>query len=138
MKTVVKSVARALVEVARLTPKEQYHDLVEGALLLLRKYHCHHSDFRRFFKVVEVYWQEQEGIIPVTLSTTSEKVGDAQEIVVGLERLLGKRVKVSERRDPSLIGGLKLMFGDERIDASLNGRLLQLKNYLCSPLPPLS
>ncbi len=53
--------------------------------------------------------------------------GKAPEIVAEVEQLLKKRfagpVEITERADPSLIGGAIVTFGDEQIDMSVRGAL---------------
>lgn len=56
--------------------------------------------------------------------------GEYRKLVEQLERLYGKEFEVSEKVDPSLIGGARLMMGDRRIDASIAGRLDNLAREL--------
>jgi len=48
---------------------------------------------------------------------------ERDRLLARLEDVYGKKFEVSEVVDPSLIGGLRLMMGDRRIDASISGRL---------------
>ena len=47
-----------------------------------------------------------------------------------LERSYGKKFEVTEVVDPSVIGGLRIMMGDRRIDATISGRLDALTREL--------
>lgn len=47
-----------------------------------------------------------------------------------LGRLTGRRVELSERVDPSLLGGLMVRIGDRLYDASVRGRLERLRAQL--------
>lgn len=133
MKDIVKSIAHAFIEVSRVIPPTQYPELSDGVLFLLMKYRCRRSDLRRFQKLVERIVQEQEGTFPVTVATPSGRSREeAEGIVAVLERIVGKRMQLLEQKDPSLLGGMRVAFGDERIDATLRGRLLQLQTHLCS------
>jgi F-type H+-transporting ATPase subunit delta len=61
-----------------------------------------------------------------TLVLTSARALERSELdaLVGrLERVYGKRFEVTQRVDPQLIGGLRLVIGDRRIDATIAGRL---------------
>jgi F-type H+-transporting ATPase subunit delta len=68
-----------------------------------------------------------------TLLLTSARVLDRSELdalVAKLERVYDKRFEVTQRVDPQLIGGLSLVIGDHRIDASIAGRLDSLARDL--------
>ncbi|MGC1381091.1 MAG: F0F1 ATP synthase subunit delta, partial [Candidatus Baltobacteraceae bacterium] len=60
------------------------------------------------------------------LSVTSARPLDRDELrglVERLERIYHKKFSVAERVDPSLIGGVRVMMGDRRIDDTISGRL---------------
>jgi F-type H+-transporting ATPase subunit delta len=60
------------------------------------------------------------------LTLTSAQALDREEyskLVARLERLYDTKFEVTEIIDPKLIGGVRLMMGDRRIDASISGRL---------------
>jgi F-type H+-transporting ATPase subunit delta len=64
--------------------------------------------------------------------TTAIELSDeeAQEIVEEIERAAGRRVEATRAVDPDLIGGLVLNVGSRRADASVRGRLDQLRREL--------
>lgn len=67
------------------------------------------------------------------LTLTSARALDRKEysaVIAGLERSYGKKFEVTEVVDPSLIGGLRIMMGDRRIDATISGRLDALTREL--------
>jgi F-type H+-transporting ATPase subunit delta len=53
-------------------------------------------------------------------------------LVAGLERKLGKRIQASVAIDPELIGGVKVVVGDQVIDGSVRGRLAAMAAALKS------
>lgn len=55
---------------------------------------------------------------------------EMRAIVERLEGATGKKLEVTERVDPSLIGGLRILLSDVRIDASIAGRLDALAREL--------
>lgn len=55
---------------------------------------------------------------------------ELNNIVVRLARSYGKRFEVTQRTDPSLLGGVRITMGDRRIDGSLAGRLDELSREL--------
>jgi F-type H+-transporting ATPase subunit delta len=68
-----------------------------------------------------------------TLTLQSARALDRAErsrLVTRLEALYGKKFDVTEVVDPALIGGLRIMMGDRRIDATIAGRLNALAREL--------
>jgi F-type H+-transporting ATPase subunit delta len=55
---------------------------------------------------------------------------DVAAIVARLERSYGKRFSVTQRTDPSLLGGVRITMGDRRIDGTLAGRFDELARDL--------
>jgi F-type H+-transporting ATPase subunit delta len=69
----------------------------------------------------------------VTVQTARSLGFDEMRAVVErLERATGKKLEVTARVDPSLIGGLRILLGDVRIDASIAGRLDALARELAT------
>jgi F-type H+-transporting ATPase subunit delta len=56
-------------------------------------------------------------------------IGDAELAQLGatLERRFGRKLKLSVEQDPSLIGGVRVVVGDEVLDTSVKARLEQMK-----------
>ena len=56
-------------------------------------------------------------------------IGDAAlaELGVTLEKRFGRKLNVSVLQDPSLIGGVRVVVGDEVLDTSVKARLEQMK-----------
>jgi F-type H+-transporting ATPase subunit delta len=68
-----------------------------------------------------------------TLTLESARALDREErvrLVSRLETLYRKKFEVTEVVDPQLIGGLRIMLGDRRIDATISGRLNALAREL--------
>ena len=57
---------------------------------------------------------------------------DAKAIVGQIEQVSGRKVDATRKVDPELIGGLVLQAGSLRADASVRGRLEQLRTQLAS------
>lgn len=67
------------------------------------------------------------------LEVVSARALDADElgdIVARLSKSYGKSFDVTQRTDPSLLGGVRITMGDRRIDGSLAGRLEELSREL--------
>jgi F-type H+-transporting ATPase subunit delta len=73
----------------------------------------------------------EERRLEVHLTTAIELSDDeAGAIVEQIERAAGRRVEATRAVDPDLIGGLVLNVGSRRVDASVRGRLDQLRRDL--------
>ena len=74
---------------------------------------------------------EHDGAIDVeVVSAYALKPALEKELATALKQKLGKDVHISSRKDPSLIGGVKILAGDMVIDGSVAGALSQLANEL--------
>jgi len=67
---------------------------------------------------------DEEGIIRVKVSTAQEvSTEDRGRLTDRLARALGRRVKLEERLDPDLLGGVRLEIDGTVIDATLQAKL---------------
>lgn len=57
-----------------------------------------------------------------------------ERLAAALARVVGAEVELREELDPSLLGGLRVAFGDTQVDASLRRRLDQVERLLAAPL----
>jgi len=64
--------------------------------------------------------------------TTAVELSDeeAARVVRQIEEASGRRVEATRRVDPDLIGGIVIQAGSQRLDASVRGRLDQLRQEL--------
>ncbi len=94
-------------------------------------------DKNRIGEVEEIHdeWERllaaEEQVLEVELTTAIELSDEeAREIVERIEQEVGRRVEATRSSDPDLIGGLVLQAGSRRVDASVRGRLNQLREEL--------
>lgn len=75
--------------------------------------------------------QAGRGEEPLTVSSARELSGDElRAFVERLERRYGKKFEVKQVVDPGLIGGVRILMGDRRVDGTVAGRLDTLARTL--------
>lgn len=85
-----------------------------------------HEEFERLLAA-------QERILELELTTAIELSDEeAGRIVARIEESAGRRVEATRTVDPGLIGGIVVQAGSLRLDASVRGRLNQLREELTS------
>lgn len=73
--------------------------------------------------VIEALGEKSQTLI-VTLATPSGSAGTlTQSVKQLLEKKTGRPVEILEKKDPSLIGGVVISYGDQRIDYSVRSSL---------------
>ncbi len=72
-----------------------------------------------------------ERVLELELTTAVELSDDEAAKVVGqIEQAAGRKVEATRSVDPDLIGGIVIQAGSQRLDASVRGRLDQLRQEL--------
>ena len=72
-----------------------------------------------------------ERVLELELTTAVELSDEEAAKVVGqIEQAAGRKVEATRSVDPDLIGGLVIQAGSQRLDASVRGRLDQLRQEL--------
>jgi F-type H+-transporting ATPase subunit delta len=76
----------------------------------------------------------EERVLELELTTAVELTDEEAAKILGvIERSAGRRVEANRTVDAELIGGLVLQAGSVRLDASVRGRLEQLREQLTTP-----
>ena len=123
MKMTASDIARALVHSVKDASEKDLPGLLDAALELLQK-NALLRQLRIFPRLVEEARVIEEGILPVLICTPAGTLGPAKsDILDALQKLLQKKLEVTDDKDPSLIGGAVVSFGDERFDFSLRHAL---------------
>jgi F-type H+-transporting ATPase subunit delta len=74
---------------------------------------------------------KEERVLELELVTAVElSDAEAKKIVGDIERAAGRKVEATRAVDPKLIGGMVVQAGSVRLDASVRGRLDQLREEL--------
>ena len=74
-------------------------------------------------------YKAMKGIVTARLSTASLLDASSRQTILQLvQAAKGEQVEITEKVDPSLIGGFVLTIGDQQFDTSVSRKLRQLKN----------
>ncbi len=104
--------------------------LVRNFLLLLAE-KGRIADVDEMQRELERLIAEEERVLELELTTAVELSDDEAAKVVGqIEQASGRRVEATRSVDPDLIGGIVIQAGSQRLDASVRGRLDQLRQEL--------
>jgi F-type H+-transporting ATPase subunit delta len=119
------------------TKRQALGDLLSGSDDLFLNFSRLLVEKGRIAEVEDVYEEwgrllaREERVLELELITAvelSEK--EAHRVVKEIEEASGRRVEASRSVDPGLIGGLVVQAGSLRLDASVRGRLEQLREEL--------
>jgi F-type H+-transporting ATPase subunit delta len=76
-------------------------------------------------------WREEHKMLPVEVTSAVElDEGLVRSIGERIENRTGRRIELTSRVDPDIIGGLVLRVGNKVLDASVHGRLERLRRQL--------
>jgi F-type H+-transporting ATPase subunit delta len=124
-------------QVESQTKGEALGDLLAGADELLLNFLRLLADKNRIAEIADVHEEwgrllaREERVLELELATAvelSEK--EAARVVEQIEQASGRKIVATRTVDPSLIGGLVVQAGSLRLDASVRGRLEQLREEL--------
>ena len=89
------------------------------------------NELREISNIFESIYQNKSNIIEVR-GIVASKMSDRhiQSFKISLDKILGKKTKLSIEVDPSLIGGIKLRIDNTFLDASIHNQLQTLRNEL--------
>ncbi len=75
--------------------------------------------------------REAQSIIHAVVTSTSELGADQKSALIAkLQTQIGKTIEAEYKIDPSLIGGLKVAYGDFILDGSVTGSITKLREHL--------
>jgi F-type H+-transporting ATPase subunit delta len=124
-------------QVEARTKRAALDELLEGSDDLFLNFIRLLLEKDRIAEVADVYQEwtrllaRQERILELELQTAVELSDEEAAKVVGeIEQASGRKVVASRTVDPDLIGGLVVQTGSLRLDASVRGRLEQLREEL--------
>jgi F-type H+-transporting ATPase subunit delta len=131
---------RGLLRNPRIDPRarEQALDAVLGSAdELFRNFVRLLGEKNRIDQIPEIHEEfelllaREERVLRLDLTTAFElSDAEAVEIATKIEEASGRKVETTRSVDPSIIGGIVVQAGSLRVDASVRGRLNQLRQEL--------
>lgn len=87
--------------------------------------------FDKILKAFSNLCNEELGIAEITVTAPYPLTEQQREkIAKKMSEIIGKKIKMSEKTDKSLVGGVVVDYGDTRMDGSVKTRLENLKESL--------
>jgi F-type H+-transporting ATPase subunit delta len=85
----------------------------------------------RVRKAFDELWREEHKMLPVEV-TSAVELDESLVTSIGerIEERTGRRIELTSRVDPNIIGGLVLRVGNKVLDASVHGRLERLRRHI--------
>ena len=117
--------------------KDAIRQIIDGGnerflnfLELLAERHRLPATFR-IRRAFDELWREEHKMLPVEVTSAIE-LDDALVRSIGdrIEERTGRKVELTSRVDPDIIGGLVLRVGNKVLDASVHGRLERLRKQI--------
>lgn len=117
-------------QVLRQTLGSSVHELALHTLLLLarKRREALLPEIVRQYKMLEMQARGAEPLVVTTAVPLSPD--ELRKMVTRLEQVYKKKFDVTQKVDGTLIGGVRVMMGDRRIDDSISGRLDDLSRTL--------
>lgn len=128
----VKQLAAALYRAQKSKSRSEIAAIAQRALDALRdRYLLSKKD--ELFAALEEVRRKEEGVIHAHIvSRTGCNPSDRRKIIRYLKARFKKNVEITEQKDPSLIGGFKILWEDTVLDATINNQIKQLAKELTS------
>ena len=126
MRYTPKQYARALYESLREVKEDEVDFIFKNFYTVLLR----NNDLKLINKIIEKIEEidkEERGVVEVEITSAKEIDKD---LVSKLRNLIGKKIEIEEKIDPSLIGGLKIQIKDLLIDGSIKAKLNKLRQSL--------
>ena len=71
------------------------------------------------------------GLEPLTITSAKPlEAAELRQLVAQLEKIYDKKFEITQRVQPDLIGGVRILMGDRRVDGSVEGRFQELARTL--------
>ncbi len=85
----------------------------------------------RIRRILDRMWAEKNKLLPVTVTSAVELDESlVEDIGRSIEEQTGRRVELSSKVDPDVLGGLQVRVGNMVLDATVRNRLEQLRKQV--------
>ena len=85
----------------------------------------------RIRQAFEQLWEEENRTLPVEITSAIElDQGTTESLATQIAERAGRKVKLSTRVDPEILGGRVVRVGNSILDASIRNRLEQLRRHV--------
>jgi ATP synthase F1 delta subunit len=85
----------------------------------------------RIRQALEQLWEEENRTLPVEITSAIElDQGTTESLATQIAERAGRKVKLSTRVEPEILGGLVVRVGNSILDASIRNRLEQLRRHV--------
>src|SRR5918999_3348238 len=85
----------------------------------------------RIRRILDSMWAEENKLLPVTVTSAVDLDESlVQDIGRSIEEQAGRRVELSSKGDPDVLGGLQVRVGNMVLDATVRNRLEQLRKQV--------
>ena len=113
---------------------DSFRGKVHPYLLNFLKILTEKNYIRYFFDCFDAYAQcynADNGILPVTAVTAVALTAQQTDaLCTKLSRMIGKKIDLSNRIDPSCLGGIRLDYDGQRLDDTVANRLRSIRDLL--------
>ena len=113
---------------------DSFRKLVHPYVLNFLKILTEKGYMRHFFDCCKTYeesYNRDNGILPVTaITAVSLNPAQAEKLTAKLCQLCGKQVKLHNRVDPDVLGGVRLVYDGKQLDDTVSHRLDAVRNLL--------
>ena len=113
---------------------DSFRGKVHPYLLNFLKILTEKNYIRYFFDCCDAYAQcynADNGILPVTAVTAVALTAQQTDaLCTKLSRMIGKKIDLSNRIDPSCLGGIRLDYDGQRLDDTVANRLRSIRDLL--------
>lgn len=114
--------AKALYELVEADPKNMKATVASFAKML-----ASHQKLKLLRAISEEFkreWFKRKNITPVIVESAEKSAVKVEELI----KLIGGQIEVTEKTNPSVLGGVRITVGDTRIENTVERRMQELKN----------
>ena len=113
---------------------DSFRNLVHPYVLNFLKILTEKGYMRHFFDCFKAYeesYNRDNGILPVTaITAVSLNAAQAEKLTAKLCQITGKQVKLHNRVDPEVLGGVRLDYDGKQLDDTVSHRLDAIRSLL--------